>query len=172
MIMMIMTIVRVIVTMNTYLGSASERAKGGGSLGIVRWFSPVLLRHVMGQIRYGRGRKGKHKCWKQSLDIYIYIYIYIYTHIYIYIYIYTHMYIYIYIYTYIYIYIYRERDIDIYIYMTNPRSCTFPGILSQGNLQCPRLNVYNIYIYIHTYIYIYICMLSTKWLYSSPPIEQ
>ena len=29
--------------------------------------SPVLLPHLIGQVRYGRGRKGKHKCWKQSL---------------------------------------------------------------------------------------------------------
>ena len=32
-------------------------------------FSPVLLRHVIGQVTYGRGRKGTHKCWKQSLVI-------------------------------------------------------------------------------------------------------
>ena len=50
------------------LGLASEWAKRvGGSLGKVGSFSPVLLRHVIGQIRYGRGRKGKHNCWKQSL---------------------------------------------------------------------------------------------------------
>ena len=42
--------------------------KGGGQSG-QSWgsSSPVLLPHVIGQIRYGRGRKGKHKCWKQSL---------------------------------------------------------------------------------------------------------
>ena len=41
----------------------------GGSLGKVGSFSPVLsLPHVIGQVRYGRGRKGKHKCWRQSLD--------------------------------------------------------------------------------------------------------
>ena len=51
-----------------YLGSASERAKGwGGSLGKIGSFSPGLLRHLIGQVRYGRGRKGKHKCWQQSL---------------------------------------------------------------------------------------------------------
>ena len=41
----------------------------GGSLGKVGSLSPVLLRRVIGQIRYGRGRNGKHKCWKQSLVI-------------------------------------------------------------------------------------------------------
>ena len=87
----------------------------GGSLGKGS-FSPVLLPHVIGQVRYGRGRKGKHKCWKQSLErrlnisnnmtIYrygltksytlngkdskwTYIYIYMYIYIYIYIYVYT-----------------------------------------------------------------------------------
>ena len=41
------------------LGSASERTKeGGGSLGEARSFSTVLLPHVIGQFRYGRGRKG------------------------------------------------------------------------------------------------------------------
>ena len=40
--------------------------KGGGK---VRSFSPVLLPHVIGQVRYGRGRKGKHECWKQSLGL-------------------------------------------------------------------------------------------------------
>ena len=49
------------------LGSASERAKVWGSVGKVGSFSPVLLRHVIGQVRYGRGRKGKRKRWKQSL---------------------------------------------------------------------------------------------------------
>ena len=50
------------------LSFASERAKGwGGSLGKIGSFSAVLLRHVIGQVRYGRGRKGKHECWKQSL---------------------------------------------------------------------------------------------------------
>ena len=77
---------------------------------------------------YGRGRKGKHQCWKQSLELCniqtrmrgcemstMYIYIYIYTHMCIYIYICTHVYIYIYIYLYIYIYRERERDIHMYI---------------------------------------------------------
>ena len=55
----------------TDLGSASERAKGpGGSLGKVASFSPVLFRRIIGQIRCGRGRKGKHKCWKRSLGMY------------------------------------------------------------------------------------------------------
>ena len=43
----------------------SERA--GGSLGKIWSFSPVLLRHGIGQVRYGRRQKGKHQCWKQSL---------------------------------------------------------------------------------------------------------
>ena len=30
----------------------------------------VLLRHVIGPVRYRRGRKGKLKCWKQSLACY------------------------------------------------------------------------------------------------------
>ena len=34
-----------------------------------RTFSPVLLPHVVGQVRHAKGRKGKHKCWKQSLVI-------------------------------------------------------------------------------------------------------
>ena len=80
------------------LGSASERAKWvGGRLGKVGSFSPVLLPHVIGQVRYGRGRKGKYKCWKQSLAyaepsiyIYIYIYMFIYLFVDIYIYIYIH----------------------------------------------------------------------------------
>ena len=55
--------------MDTHLGSASESAKGwGGSLGKVGSFSPVIP-HVVGQVRCGRGRKGKHKCCKQSLDM-------------------------------------------------------------------------------------------------------
>ena len=40
----------------------------GGSLGKVGSFSPVLLPHAIGQVRYGRGRKGKRKCWKKSLE--------------------------------------------------------------------------------------------------------
>ena len=40
---------------------------GGGSLGKVGSFSPVLLPHAIGQVRYWRGRKGTRKCWKQSL---------------------------------------------------------------------------------------------------------
>ena len=44
------------------LGSVSERAKGrGGSLVKVGSLRPVLLRHVTGRVRYGRGRKSKHK---------------------------------------------------------------------------------------------------------------
>ena len=39
----------------------------GGSLGRVGALSPVLLPHVIGQVRYGRGRKCNHKCWTQSL---------------------------------------------------------------------------------------------------------
>ena len=50
------------------LGSASERAKTrGGTRGKIGSFSPVLLRHVIAQVGYGRGRMGKHKCLKQSL---------------------------------------------------------------------------------------------------------
>ena len=41
------------------LGSASERAnRVRGSLGKVGSLSPVLLPHVIGQVRYGRVRKG------------------------------------------------------------------------------------------------------------------
>ena len=39
----------------------------GVSLGKVGSFSRVLLPHVIGLVRYRRGRKGKHECWKQSL---------------------------------------------------------------------------------------------------------
>ena len=53
--------------MYTCIGSASERAKGWGCLGTFRSCSPLILPHVIGQVRYGRGRKGKHECWKQSL---------------------------------------------------------------------------------------------------------
>ena len=50
------------------LGFASERAKRvAGSLGKIGPLNPVLLRHVIGLVRYGRGRKRKYKCWKQSL---------------------------------------------------------------------------------------------------------
>ena len=45
-----------------------EGKRAGGSLGKAGSFSPVLLRHVFGQVRYGRGQKGKHNCRKQSLD--------------------------------------------------------------------------------------------------------
>ena len=49
---------------------ASERAKGwGGCLGKIGSYCPVDLRYVIGQIRYGRGRKGKRQCWKQRLVI-------------------------------------------------------------------------------------------------------
>ena len=41
----------------------------GGSLEEFRSCSKALLRHVTGQVRYRRGRKGKHKCWKQSLSL-------------------------------------------------------------------------------------------------------
>ena len=40
----------------------------GGSLGKFQSCGPVLLRHGIGQVSYGRGRKGEHKCWNQSLD--------------------------------------------------------------------------------------------------------
>ena len=70
----------------------------GGSLCRVRSISPVLLFWlVIGQARYARQWKGKHKCWKQSLDrVCIYIYIYIYVcmyYVYIYIYIYTRIHV-------------------------------------------------------------------------------
>ena len=56
------------------LGSASERAKGWGA----GWaksghFNPALLPHVIGQVRHGRGRKGKYKCWKQSLGLLLFL---------------------------------------------------------------------------------------------------
>ena len=55
-------------SMSWFTGPCFWKGKGvGGSLGKVGSFSPVLLRHVIGQVRYGRGRKGEHKCWKQSL---------------------------------------------------------------------------------------------------------
>ena len=41
----------------------------GDSLGKIGLFSQVLLRHVIGQVRYWRGRKAKRKCWKQSLEV-------------------------------------------------------------------------------------------------------
>ena len=40
--------------------------KDGGSLGKVGSFSPALLPHVIGQVGYGRGREGKHRCWKSE----------------------------------------------------------------------------------------------------------
>ena len=42
---------------------------GGGSPGKVGSFSLVLLSPAIGQVRHGRGRKGKNKCWKQSLAL-------------------------------------------------------------------------------------------------------
>ena len=72
------------------LGSASERAKGQGAV----WAKSGHLAqyyydpHVTGQVRYEKGRRGKHECWKQSLEsltmcIYVYVCIYIYIYIYI-----------------------------------------------------------------------------------------
>ena len=55
--------------------------KGGGAVRakLGRSAQYLLLTHVIGQVRYRRGRKGKHKCWKYivSLSLYIYIYIHI-----------------------------------------------------------------------------------------------
>ena len=47
--------------------TAEKGKRGGGQSGQDRSFGPALLRHAIGQVGYGRGRKGKHKCWKQSL---------------------------------------------------------------------------------------------------------
>ena len=37
--------------------------EAGGSLGKIGPFSPVLLRHAIGQVMHGRGRKRQRKCW-------------------------------------------------------------------------------------------------------------
>ena len=88
----------------------------GGSMGKVGSFGLILLPHVIGQVSYGRGQKGKHKCWKQSLGmtarihgafglptptkkLYIYIYNYMYVCMYVCMHICMYVYIYIYIYT-------------------------------------------------------------------------
>jgi len=42
-----------------YLGSVSDKGKGGGSVGIIGSFSAVLLRYMIGQLRYGIERKDK-----------------------------------------------------------------------------------------------------------------
>ena len=118
----------------------------GVSLGKVGSFSPVLSRRVIGQVRYGRGRKGTcTETWKhfkstlrqpcllsfcnraaltlffclRGIHVYIYIYICICVciHIYIYIYIYTYL-LYIYnIYTCVYICISFSLSLSLYIYI-------------------------------------------------------
>ena len=44
--------------------------KSGAQSGQSRVIWPrTLIPHGIRQVRYGRGRKGKHKCWKQSLGL-------------------------------------------------------------------------------------------------------
>ena len=53
----------------TYICIHIQNIDFGGAIWANRIISLVLLRHAIGQIRYWRGRKGKHKCWKQNLDV-------------------------------------------------------------------------------------------------------
>ena len=54
----------VVVAMMTW--ALLPKGQKSGSQGKIRSSSPLLLRHVIGQVRSGRGRKGKRKCWKQG----------------------------------------------------------------------------------------------------------